>query len=387
MIEKRLLTGNEVDIVFFIKPHKYPDTFEINTKFVSPTRFQLFVTRKDKDTGWGVPLELSGVLPDGQNIFIRVGPSKTNTKVLENDTELSVRKIRKTLKGEIPKRVFQITQDNVPEYILTKSICSWKQIHHDHEYYLAEHDSSDPLQPYKLIHKYGGMYCASPNICKSLIASKINNGKNGVIVYKDNKKSFRTDFFMFTAKHPLLNDFLHTVEGSTDIKFITTNWNKTVSRFLNNRSSTIQPIPEKVFLDKLVHTFSSKQFLPEKPPEQKETDPNNEPLEVYEKTSEVKTPVVESKPKKLVISDTVDESLLEELVAVEDDDDFNQSSQDIEEELEEVEIEVEVEVDEDGNEIQEGAFSESDAQQTILGDQKSLDQIEESVPSTTSTPI
>ena len=386
MIEKRLLTGNEVDIVFFIKPHQYPDTFEINTKFVSPTRFQVSVTRKDKDTGWAVPLELSGRLPDGQTIFIRVGPSQTNTKVLENDTELSVRKIRKTLKGDIPKRVFQVSQDNVPDYILTKSICSWKQIHHDHEYYLAEQDSSDLLQPYKLIHKYGGMYCASPNICKSLIASKITTGKNGVVVYRDDKKSFRTDFFMFTAKHPLLNDFLHTVEGSSDNTFISTNWNKMVSRYLSQRSSTLQAIPEKVFLSKLVHVFSPKQFLPENKPDNKEKKENNEPLEVYESPEETK-PIIESKPKKKLVSDEVEESLLEELVAVGDEDDLDTREENEEEELEEVEIEIVVEVDEDGNEIQEVAFSETDAQQTILGEQKSLGQMEESTPSTASTPI
>ena len=40
------------------------------------------------------------------------------------------------------------------------------------------------------------------------------------------------------------------------------------------------------------------------------------------------------------------------------------------EEVEEVEIEVEVEVDENGNEIEEVAFSDKDAQEEILKDQQ-----------------
>ena len=190
---------------------------------------------------------------------------------------------------------------------------------------------------------------------------------------------------MFTAKHPLLNEFLHTVEGSKDSKFIATNWNKTVTRHLGQRSSTLQAIPEKIFLSKLVHTFTPTQFLPENKPDNKEKTENNEPLEVYESPEENK-PEIEPKPKKIV-SDEVEESLLEELVVVGDDDDLDTREENEEEELEEVEVEVEVEVDEDGNEIQEVAFSETDAQQTILGEQKTLGQTEESAPSTSSTPI
>ena len=40
MIEKRLLTGDEVDITFFIKPHPFPDIFDITTTYLSENRLE-----------------------------------------------------------------------------------------------------------------------------------------------------------------------------------------------------------------------------------------------------------------------------------------------------------------------------------------------------------
>ena len=260
MLEKRLLTGNEVDIVFIIDRHPFPDVFDIDTEYVSKKRFRIIVTRKDKNTGWGVQLKLKGFLANGKKIQVVVGPSSTNQKILENNVEVPITKVKKTVRGAIPKRVFQISKDTYPKYLEIKSASSWKQILSDHEYYLCQSKDNDLLQKFKLIYTYGGIFCESPHICKSIISKTIKPSQSALVVHMGDKKTFSDFLFMFTRQHPLLKEFLQDVGDSRDRILIKNRWDQIVSDYLRSKKADIQVIEYSYLQQRLVHVYQEKQL-------------------------------------------------------------------------------------------------------------------------------